>query len=58
VLRKKKKNHPEHAFSMFNDHVASPVIPKYFARQSTNLVGQELKKTGDFRPIEVVNFVP
>jgi hypothetical protein len=28
---------------MFNDHVVSPVLSKYFARQSTNLVGQELK---------------
>jgi hypothetical protein len=28
---------------MFNDHVSSRVLPKYFARQSTNLVGQALK---------------
>jgi hypothetical protein len=41
--RKKKKNHPRHALPIFNDPVSSPVLPKYFARQSTNLLGQELK---------------
>jgi hypothetical protein len=39
VPRKKKKNHPGHALPMCNDHVSSPVLPKYSARQSTNLVG-------------------
>jgi hypothetical protein len=34
---------------MFNDHVFSTVLPKYVARQSTNLVGQALK------PLEIVN---
>jgi hypothetical protein len=29
---------------MFNDPVSSPVRPKYFVRESTNLVGQALKK--------------
>jgi hypothetical protein len=46
---KKKKNHPGHALPMFNDPVSSPVLPKYFARQSTNLVGQTLK------PLEIFN---
>jgi hypothetical protein len=43
VPRKKKKNHPGYALPMFNHPVSSPVLPKYFARQSTNLVGQALK---------------
>jgi hypothetical protein len=41
--RNKNKSHPRHALPMFNDHVSSPVLPKYFARQFTNLLGQELK---------------
>jgi hypothetical protein len=36
-------NHPRHALPMFNDPVLSPVLSKYFIRESTNLVGQELK---------------
>jgi hypothetical protein len=28
---------------MFNDHLLSPVLPKYFVRESTNLPGQALK---------------
>jgi hypothetical protein len=28
---------------MFNDPASSPLPPKYFAKQSTNLLGQELK---------------
>jgi hypothetical protein len=47
--RKKKKNHPRHALPIFNDPVSSPVLPKYFARQFTNLVGQALK------PLEIVD---
>jgi hypothetical protein len=43
VPRKKKKSHPRHALPMFNDPVSLPVLPKYFVRESTNLVGQELK---------------
>jgi hypothetical protein len=49
VPRKKKKKNPGHALPMFNDPVSSPVLPNYFARQSTNLVGQALK------PLEIVN---
>jgi hypothetical protein len=41
--RKKKNNAPGHALPMFNDPVSSPVLPKYFAPQSTNLVGVALK---------------
>jgi hypothetical protein len=43
VPRKKKNNHPRHALSMFNDTVSSTVLTNYFARQSTNLLGKELK---------------
>jgi hypothetical protein len=39
VPQKKKKNAPGHALPMFNDPVSSLVLPKYFARKSTNLVG-------------------
>jgi hypothetical protein len=49
VPRKKKKNHPRHALPMFDDPVSLPVLPKYFARQPTNLVGQALK------PLEIVD---
>jgi hypothetical protein len=49
VPRKKKKNHPGHALPIFNDPISSPVLPKYFERQSTNLVGQALK------PLEIVD---
>jgi hypothetical protein len=42
VPRKKKNNVPGHALPMFNDPVSSPVLPKYFAPQSTNLVGVAL----------------
>jgi hypothetical protein len=48
VPRKKKKNTPGHALPMFNDPVSSAVLPKYFARQSTNLVGVALA------PLEIV----
>jgi hypothetical protein len=48
VPRKKKKNAPGHALPMFNDPVSSPVLPKYFARKSTNLVGVALE------PLEIV----
>jgi hypothetical protein len=43
VPRKKNHNAPGHALPMFNDPVSSPVLPKYFALQSTNLVGVVLK---------------
>jgi hypothetical protein len=43
VPRKKKNNAPGHALPMFNDPVSSPVIPKYFSPQSTNLFGVALK---------------
>jgi hypothetical protein len=43
VPRKKKNNHPRHALPMFNDPVSLPVLPKYFIRESNNLVRQELK---------------
>jgi hypothetical protein len=46
--RKKKKNAPGNALPIFNDPVSSPMLPKYFARQSTNLVGVALK------PLEIV----
>jgi hypothetical protein len=48
VPRKKKKNAPGHALPMFNDTVSSPVLPKYFARQSNNLVEVALA------PLEIV----
>jgi hypothetical protein len=44
VPRNKKKNHPRHALPMFNYHVSSTVLPKYVVRESTNFVGQALKK--------------
>jgi hypothetical protein len=43
VPLKKKKNDPGHALPMFNEPVSSPVLPKYVAPQSTNLVGFALK---------------
>jgi hypothetical protein len=49
VVSRKKKNHPRHALPMFNDPVSSPVLPNYFSRQSTNLVGKA------FKPLEVVD---
>jgi hypothetical protein len=49
VPRKKKKNHPRHALPMFNDPVSSPVLPKYFTKQSTNLLGQALT------PLQIVD---
>jgi hypothetical protein len=48
VPRKKKNNAPGNALPMFNDPVSSPVLPKYFAPQSTNLVRVALK------PLEIV----
>jgi hypothetical protein len=48
VPHKKKKNAPGHVLPMYNDPVSSPVIPKYFAPQSTNLAGVALK------PLEIV----
>jgi hypothetical protein len=57
VPQKKKKIHPRHALPMFNDPVSSPVLPKYFARQSTNLLGQELKnlKIADRSKVSTLN---
>jgi hypothetical protein len=48
VPRKKKNNAPGHALPMFNDPVSSPVLPKYFAPQPTNLDGVALT------PLEIV----
>jgi hypothetical protein len=47
--RKKKKNHPRHALPMFNDPVLYLVLPKYFAKQSINLLGKALA------PLQIVN---